>query len=152
MTPSNSLPWVRSPLVVAYYTGHGGDLLVGTYYLVSKKSRPADLGESALAAQTSPHWLRLPPKMPPDDLHLTPNPRQADPWSGVFLPGTCWGFSLRSMGRPADRGGDLYGLPTGGVGRHSFASRGIQAGRSRVMDHVPPRPTESRRCHLRGFA
>ena len=40
-----------APVVVVYYTGHGTDLECDTYYLVSKKSRPKDLGESALAAR-----------------------------------------------------------------------------------------------------
>ena len=40
-----------APVVVVYYTGHGADLERGTYYLVGKKSRPANLGESALAAR-----------------------------------------------------------------------------------------------------
>jgi WD40 repeat protein len=40
-----------APVVVVYYTGHGADLERSTYYLVSKKSRPADLDESALAAR-----------------------------------------------------------------------------------------------------
>src|SRR5580692_11454019 len=40
-----------APVVVVYYTGHGADLERGTYYLVAKKSRPADLGRSALAAR-----------------------------------------------------------------------------------------------------
>ena len=40
-----------APVVVVYYTGHGADLERGTYYLVGKKSRPAALGESALAAR-----------------------------------------------------------------------------------------------------
>ena len=40
-----------APVVVVYYTGHGTDLERGTYYLVSKKSRPTDLDESALAAR-----------------------------------------------------------------------------------------------------
>ena len=48
-----------SPLVVAYYTGHGADLQSGTYYLVSKKSRPADLGDSALAARDLLELLTL---------------------------------------------------------------------------------------------
>ena len=42
---------VAAPVVVVYYTGHGADLERGTYYLVSKESRPADLDESALAAR-----------------------------------------------------------------------------------------------------
>jgi WD40 repeat protein len=37
-------------VVVVYYTGHGADLERGSYYLVGKKSRPADLARSALAA------------------------------------------------------------------------------------------------------
>ena len=40
-----------APVVVVYYTGHGAELERGTYYLVSKKSEPADLDESALAAR-----------------------------------------------------------------------------------------------------
>jgi WD40 repeat protein len=40
-----------APVVVVYYTGHGADLEHGTYYLVSKRSRPARLAESALAAR-----------------------------------------------------------------------------------------------------
>ena len=40
-----------APVVVLYYTGHGADVERGTYYLVSKKSRLADLDESALAAR-----------------------------------------------------------------------------------------------------
>jgi WD40 repeat protein len=40
-----------APVIVLYYTGHGADLERGTYYLVGKDSRPADLSESALAAR-----------------------------------------------------------------------------------------------------
>ena len=40
-----------APVVVVYYTGHGAELDHGTYYLVSKRSRPDDLEESALAAR-----------------------------------------------------------------------------------------------------
>ena len=42
---------VTAPVVVVYYTGHGVGLESSTYYLVSKKSRPADLEDSALAAR-----------------------------------------------------------------------------------------------------
>ena len=48
-----------APLVVTYYTGHGADLQGGTYYLVSKKSRPADLGDTALAARDLLELLTL---------------------------------------------------------------------------------------------
>jgi hypothetical protein len=40
-----------APVVVLYYTGHGADLERDTYYLVSKKSQPANLGMSALPAR-----------------------------------------------------------------------------------------------------
>ena len=40
-----------APVVVVYYTGHGADLERDTYYLVTKKSQPADLGGTALAAR-----------------------------------------------------------------------------------------------------
>jgi len=36
-----------SPVVVVYYTGHGAHPERGPYYLVTKKSRPADLGGTA---------------------------------------------------------------------------------------------------------
>ena len=40
-----------APVVVVYYTGHGAELEGDTYYLVGKKSRPADLSDSAVAAR-----------------------------------------------------------------------------------------------------
>jgi WD40 repeat protein len=40
-----------APVVVVYYTGHGTELERGTYYLVTKRSRPADLELSALEAR-----------------------------------------------------------------------------------------------------
>jgi WD40 repeat protein/tetratricopeptide (TPR) repeat protein len=40
-----------APVVVVYYTGHGADVERGTYYLVSKDSRPADLEESGVAVR-----------------------------------------------------------------------------------------------------
>jgi hypothetical protein len=48
-----------APVVVVYYTGHGADLERGTYYLVGKKSRPVDLGRSALAARDLLELLTL---------------------------------------------------------------------------------------------
>ena len=36
-----------SPVIVVYYTGHGAHPEKGPYYLVTKKSRPADLGGTA---------------------------------------------------------------------------------------------------------
>jgi WD40 repeat protein len=40
-----------APVVVVYYTGHGSELEGGTYYLVGKTSRAADLSDSAIAAR-----------------------------------------------------------------------------------------------------
>src|SRR6266566_1738547 len=40
-----------APVVVMYYTGHGADQDRGTYYLVTRKSRPRTLDTSALAAR-----------------------------------------------------------------------------------------------------
>jgi WD40 repeat protein len=42
---------VAAPVVVMYYTGHGAQLEGGAYYLVSKRSDPATLSRSALAAR-----------------------------------------------------------------------------------------------------
>ena len=39
-----------SPVIVVYYTGHGAHPEQGPYYLVTKKSRPADLGGTAVPA------------------------------------------------------------------------------------------------------
>ena len=48
-----------APVVVVYYIGHGADMERGTYYLVNKKSRPATLAESALAARDLLELLTL---------------------------------------------------------------------------------------------
>ncbi len=48
-----------APVVVVYYTGHGADLERGTYYLVGKRSRVAELDESALAARELPSLLTV---------------------------------------------------------------------------------------------
>ena len=39
------------------YTGHGAQLERDTYYLVSKKSRPSDLGETAVRATDLHRWF-----------------------------------------------------------------------------------------------
>lgn len=48
-----------APVVVVYYTGHGVLMDDGTYYLVGKESRPADLDSSALDARALLKLLHL---------------------------------------------------------------------------------------------
>jgi Caspase domain len=58
-TLRNSLKDAASaaPVVVCYYTGHGAKPEGDIYYLVGKKSRPADLAGTALAARDLPRLL-----------------------------------------------------------------------------------------------